>query len=330
MMGAGCSRTISMPTHRNSPTAPRHPSREALAALVHAWVEDMLERPLETVVAPARLAPALAHALRQAAADQRNRELLRAQLTGSLQDLEAPGLKGRPPKRAITAARRLVSQPVVPGRELVTALLDHEAPHVLLREVLQRSFAGFAHQVASLLPGGELAFWLLGQARDIAASAAGEVASDLEARVNAGVDEALAPALDHLAERMTDAQFARQLADWRGHVVQVLFDRPISQLVAGLDDTDPRALATALVDLLHGLAEWPQLEGALEAWLTAALRQSGSSSLRELLTGTSLEQDWRQTIEAQLVEAIWPFLQSPAFAQWVAAFAPGPANRRRT
>ncbi len=314
---------MSMPTHRNRTTTQGRPSREALTALVHAWVEDLIARPLETVIEPTRLAPSLAHALQQAAADARNRELLRAQLAGALQDLEDPKLKGRPPRRAVTAARRLVSQPVVPDRVLVTALLDHEVPHVLLREVLQRSFAGFAHQVASLVPGGELAFWLLGQARDIAASAAGEVASSVEARVNAAVDEALAPALDHLAERMADAEFAAQLADWRAHVVQVLLDRPLTQLAAGFDATDPRALASALVDLLHGLADWPQLEAALEAWLTAALRQSGPRSLRELLSGTSLEEDWRPALESQLVEALWPFVQSRAFAQWLADFAPG-------
>ncbi|NIQ94001.1 MAG: hypothetical protein GWN87_07165, partial [Desulfuromonadales bacterium] len=89
---------------------------------------------------------------------------------GELRDLE---IEATPPGQAVMALREILNQPYVLDKDLVAALLDHEAAHILLRDVLRQALFAFSSQVASLFPGGEMAFWLVDKTRDFVASVAG-------------------------------------------------------------------------------------------------------------------------------------------------------------
>jgi hypothetical protein len=292
-------------------------SRDALAAVVQAWIDDVLERPLSDLFDTAELASAIAAGVRGVAADPRNEAFLKQQISTAIDELQSATAGGKLPSRTITALRDLAAQPYVLDQGLVAALLNHEAAHVLLRDVLQQSLLDFTEQVASWFPGGEVAFWLVGKAHGIAAAAVGEVGQSIEARVKASVDEALAPAFGLTAERMADPAFAAQLGDWRGHILDVLLGWPTPELLATLEQVDPEELAAQLAALLHSMADWSMLEQTLQASLESAMGRTGDRSLHQLLSGTSLEQDWRAAVEKQLVEAIWPFVQSAAFEHWL-------------
>lgn len=294
-------------------------SREAVDTLVRAWTEDMLERRVDEIFDAGDLARLATAGIREMAADPGNEEFLERQIgiwLGELKDLK---IEANPPRQAVMAVRDILSQPYVLDEDLVAALLDHEAAHVLLREVLRQTLFVFSAQVASLFPGGELVFWLADKARDIAASVAGEVGSSIEERVNESVDDALAPAFKLAAERIADEEFAGKMGDWRGHVLDVLLDWPTQQLAGSLDQVDPGELAGQLAAFLQSIARWEKLEDVVRHTLVSALDRAGDQSLRSMLSGSSLEETWRPALEKQLADAIWPFVKSKGFATWLAS-----------
>lgn len=296
----------------------RH-SREAVDALVRAWIDDVLERRVDELFDAGDLAGVAAAGIREMAADPGNEDFLERKIAlwlGELSDLE---IEAKLPRQAVTAVRDIVNQPYVLDEDLVAAMLDHEAAHILLREVLRQALFGFSAQVVSLFPGGEMAFWLVDKARGIAASAAEGVGSSIEGRINESVDEALAPAFELTAGRIADREFAGKMGDWRGHVFDVLLDWPTQRLVGTLDQVDPRELAGQLAAFLQGVARWEKLEEVMRDTLASALDRAGDQSLRSMLSGSSLEQSWRPALEKQLADAIWPFVQSKGFANWLAS-----------
>ncbi|MBT8440901.1 MAG: M56 family metallopeptidase [Gammaproteobacteria bacterium] len=292
-------------------------SREAVDSLVRAWIDDVLERRVDELFDAGDLARAAAAGIREVAANDETEELLERRITiwlGELRDLE---IEARPPGQAVMAVREILKQPYVLDEDLVAALLDHEAAHILLRDVLRQALFAFSAQVASLFPGGELAFWLVDQARGIVASAAGEVGSGIEERVNEFVDEALDPAFKLAAERIANQKFAEKMGDWRGHVLDVLLEQPRHQWMSSLDQVDPGELAGQFAAFLQGVARWEQLEEIVRDALVSALDRAGNQSLRSILSGSLPEESWRPALEKQLADAIWPFLESQGFANWL-------------
>ena len=306
-----------MATEDHKPRRITNPSRQALETLVHAWMDDILERPVDELFEITELAAALTTAIRGIAADPRNDEFLRQQVALSIDELRALEVEGRLPQRSITAIRDLAAQPLVIDEALMAELLDHPAARVLLRELLQQALHDFAEKIASLFPGGQTAFRFVDQARAFAAAAVGGVGISVEESVNESVDEALAPAFQLAARRMAEAEIAGELADWRGHVLKVLLDRPMNELIGTVDQVSADALAAQLSSYLHGIAEWHRLEVTVEQSIAAALERAGDQSLRAMIAGTSAETDWRPVLEKQIVDAAWPFVQSEAFQEWL-------------
>lgn len=298
-------------------------SRKPLEALVHAWVDDLLDRPLSSLFDSAELAETIASGIRGVAQDPNNEAWLREQIGESLDELRSVRIRGKLknklPKRALAAARELAAQPFVLDEELASELLDHPAVHAMVREVLQRSLLGFAKQITELFPGGKMFTGLMGKARGIASAGLGGMGAALEHRANEFVEDTLAPSMDLAASRIADEEFSEELADWRGHILDVLLDQKAADLLEMLDQADPGALADSLAAFLRGVAEWDKLESTIESALEAAMDRAGDSTLREVIGDTSLEKDWRPAVEKQIVDSTWPFLSSDAFAAWLKA-----------
>ena len=62
-----------------------------------------------------------------------------------------------------------------------------------------------------------------------------------------------------------------------------------------------------------------KLEEVMRDTLASALDRAGDQSLRSMLSGSSLEHSWRLALEKQLADAIWPFVESQGFANWLAS-----------
>jgi hypothetical protein len=123
------------------------------------------------------------------------------------------------------------------------------------------------------------------------------------------------------AGRLADDDFAIELADWRGHVLNVLLDQPVKVLLGHLDQVDPGQLATQLTALLKSIAEWDQLDKIIRKSVKAALDRAGEQSLGAMLAAAATETDLRPLVEKQLVKALWPFVKSPAFEAWLNEFS---------
>ena len=294
-------------------------SREGVDTLVHAWIDDVLERRVGELFDAGDLVRVAAAGIREMAADPETEAFLEGRIAIWLGELRDAEIETKPPRQAVIAVREILNQPYVLDEDLVAALLDHEAAHILLREVLRQALFVSSAQVANLLPGGELAFWLVDKARGIAASAVGEVGSSIEERVNESVDEALDPAFKLAAERIADQEFAGKMGEWRGHVLDVLLEWPTHQQVSSLDQIEPGKLAGQLAALLQGVARWEKLEEIVRDTLVSALDRAGDQSLGSMLSVSLPEQSWRPALEKQLADAIWPFVESDGFANWLAS-----------
>jgi hypothetical protein len=279
----------------------------------------VLERRVNELFDPGDLARAATTGIREVAANPETEELLERRIARWLAEIRGLEIEAKAPGQAVVAVREILNQPYVLDKELVAALLDHEAAHILLRDVLRQTLFAFYSQVASLFPGGEMALWLVDKTRDIVASVAGEVGYSIEERVNESVDEALAPAFQLAAERIADPEFAEKMGEWRGHVLDVLLDRPRHQWVTSLDQVDPAELAGQFAAVLQGVSRWDQLEEIVRETLVSALNRTGDQSLGSMLSRSLPEQSWRPALETQLADAIWPFVQSKGFANWLAS-----------
>lgn len=290
-------------------------SPDALVALVRAWVDDLLDRPVGELLDRAEIVSAVAAGVRGVVSEPSNIELLQEQIAIAVQELQGLDVKGRLPERTVDAMRGLATQPFALDEAVMAEILDHEAARILLREVLEQALFSFTKQLASLFPGGETAFRIADRARGLAASAV--VGTSIEERANESVEEAVAPALDLAAGRLSDDAFSSKLAGWRGHILGVLLDQPLENLVGTVDAIDSESSAAQLAEMFQGIAEWDRLETVIEKSLESALERTRDQSLRDIAAGTTLEQEWRPVLEKQLFALAWPFMQSDAFETWL-------------
>lgn len=296
-------------------------SKMPLERLVHAWVEDVLERPVGELFDTEELTRTIAGGIRGVARDRNNEKWLREQIAASLEEIQHVSTRGKLanklPKKVVNSARDLLAQPFVFDEDLAVELLDHPAVHAMIREVLQASLLEFAKSITEMFPGGRVVTGLVGRAKGIASAAVGGAGSQLQRQVNEFVEDALSPSLDIAAGRLANDDAAEELADWRGHLLDVIVDQPVRDLVGTLDQVDPDELAGALAGMLRGLGEWKQLEATIAAALDAALERAEDRSVRDFLASTSLEKEGRAALEKQLVDLMWPFVHSEAFAAWL-------------
>jgi len=300
-------------------------SHAPLAALIHIGMDYILQRPVRELFNTAELAKAAAIGIRSVAAEPGNEALLEQQIRQSLKQLQQAELQdaefeGKLPERTVEVIRALIAQPFALDEDLVAELLDHSAARFLLREVIQLSLLRFSRRVAERLPGGTIVSQFANTFRGFAALTVGSEGVTVEKLINGSVEDSLSPALRLTAERLADEDFATEVADWRGHIVNVLLDQPVKGLLGPLDQIEPRALALQLTALLQSIADWNNLEEVIEKSVAAVLERAGDESLGNLLRGAAKEKDLRPIVEQQLVKTLWPFVRSPEFEEWLNEF----------
>lgn len=309
-----------MTAKKNPLLANLRKSHAPLAALVHLWMDYILQRPVRELFNSAELSKALAIGIRKIANEPGNEKLLRKQIHQAIAELQGAKFEGKLPDRTVEAIRVLATQPLAFDDALVIELLNHSAPRILLREVIELSMVSFSERAADLVPGGHLVTGFASAFRGFAATARGSDGITLEQHIHGSVEENLKPALRTTAERLADEDFAAELADWRGHVLNVLLDRPLMELLGHLDHIAPEELAKQLATLLQSIAEWSNLDELIEQSIETALDRAGDQSLDEILRGAASEKDLRPILEKQLVKVLWPFVRSPAFEDWLNEF----------
>ncbi len=296
---------------------------ERVEALVALAMDDLLSRPLPELVDPAWLSERLAEGLRASASDARTEAWIRQRIDAARGQLEGQTRRPREalPEEIVAAARDLLRRPYVPEEDLVGRLLDHRAVGNLLREVLQTALLDFAARMRPPAPPraaarGRLSK-LVGVAQEVAGVVGQGVERQLEGKVRAFVDGAIASSVSRMVKHLCSPDRAEELAEWRSDALDVLLDVPVDRWLLELDKLDPEGLVTDLAALLRAVAESEGLAEQIRIALEAALDGAGGRSARDFLEGSGLEEGWRPHLEALVVERVRAVVAAPAFAEWL-------------
>jgi hypothetical protein len=294
---------------------------KAIEELVDVFLNFFMDQPINSIFESEDLAKAVASGLKGAAADSKNEDWLKQQISSAFVLAKTQKIKGkfkdRLPPKSVEAGEQLVMLPISMTTSTAAALLEHTIVKSFLREVLTQSVLEFYKQIASHLPGGKVVSGLMGMARELASSKLGGVAGGFEQKAIEHVDEALAPSVKIIAELMADEANIAGLADWRRHIVEVLLNQPAQEVIDSFHGVDEEKLADHASIFLKSIASWDGLEATIKTYLDAVIDQVGDRSVRSLIAGTTIEKEWRALIARQFTSTCKPFFASPEFADWL-------------
>jgi hypothetical protein len=298
---------------------------ERVERLVSLLMDDLLNRPLREIVDPAWLAPRFVEGFRATVSEARTEEWVRARVKTALARVqkEEGSLRQRVPNELIVPARQLAQRPYQPDRALVRAILDHNAMHKLLREVLMETLTDFGRSLKPAASSdrapkkrGALG-QLLGAATEVATAVGGVMEKQVEGKVRDFVDGAIVRSLDLTVNKVCAEEFVPDFAEWRAGILDSLLDVDFEQYLDEVEKLDPDGLVKEIAALLQGLAAWDGLGEQVESLLLAVVEETGESRLSEFLAGSGLEEEWRPQLEAFLVDRARDFVATDAFAAWL-------------
>lgn len=296
---------------------------EALVGLV---MDDLLSRPVPELVDPAWLSARLVEGLRASATDARTEAWIRERIDAARAQLKGQTRRPREavPEEIVGAARDLLRRPYIPEEDLIGRLLDHRAVGNLLREVLQTALLDFATRMRPpvpppKLPSSRRLSKLVGVAQEVAGVVGQGVEKQLEGKVRAFVDGAIAGSVNRMVKHLCSPERAEELAEWRSDALDVLLDVPVDRWLLELDKLDPDGLVTDLAALLRAVANSDGLADQIEVALEAVVEESGDRSARDFLEGSGLEEGWRPHLEALAVERTRAVIATDAFESWLTA-----------
>jgi hypothetical protein len=313
----------------------------ALEALIDICLDDLLQRPIGQLVSSSLVASRLVAALGELASSPTLEPWLREQLTtvkASTIEPSGPGGRAFPPgdtpRRFLPAeltapVEELLAEPYLPDRELVLRLLDHEAMHSLIQEVLHASLTRFAQRMRSFKPDtsrlkaglGRRVPGRLSKLKDLGTgmvSAVGsEIESQLDQRVSEFVSHAISAVLAHIATLLTAPERAETMGDWRAYGLRVVLDTELEAFATEARKLDLEHAVGAMVRAVRALAEREGLEAELEAGLDKVLQPWSERKLGQQLEQLGIEQAWRDLWRSWLSEQLAPVLNTTAFRAWL-------------
>jgi len=316
-----------------------------LGALADLCLDEVLARRAGDLLPASVLARHLAAGIRQAAARPDLRPWLAERLVALRSRSLDPGpggrrfprgdtLRGHLPAELTDPLERLLAEPYLPDRALVLRLLDHDAMHTLIQEVLQAALVHFARKMRSLGPDGSLLKAGLGRAArlppglsrlrsigsDVVSAVGSELEYQLEQRVSEHVSQAISAVLGQVATLLSAPERAATMGDWRAYGLRVVLDTELEAFAAEGRKLDPALAARALADGLTALARHPDLEARIEAGALDALAPWADRTLGSLLDDAGLRGAWRDAWREAVVTGAGPILRSPGFQAWLAGW----------
>ena len=324
-----------------------------LRALADLVLDHVLDCPVGELLPVTVVSRHVASGLRAAAARPDLEAWAEARLREGVAASIAPGPGGRRfskgdtlrahvPAELTSPLERLLGEPYLPDRALVLRLLDHEAMHSLIAEVLQAAMVRFARKMRSMgpdtaalragigraarLPPGLSRLRSLGTG--VVSAVGSEIEYQLEQRVSEHVSQAISAALGQIATLLTAPERAATMGDWRAYGLRVLLDTELEAFAVEARKLDVARAARALTEGLTALARREGLEGEMAEILAATPAPWRERRLGDLLGETGLEAAWREAWWALVEAQARPLIHSPAFRAWLAAWlGSGPTTR---
>jgi hypothetical protein len=300
-----------------------------LRELVTLAVDDLLERPVEELVDPAWLAERITEGFRASTRDPQTKEWIRARLEDARErlDQESGPLLYKVPTDLVNPIKDLLRRPYEPDPVVLRALIDHRATRGLFRDVLTHTITDYAKSVkmpegaasaikSTGLGRSRLAAWA-GAAKVAAEMVGSEVEKRMEGRVQTYVDKAIGHAIELTVEHACDPKNTPAFADMRADAVDVLLAFPVDTWRKELDRQDMDGLIddlhAALDAVVHSEAFGEQVASVLEL----TVQEGQGRTARAFLSGSGLEETWRESLEQLLDERASAFVQTPAFEGWL-------------
>jgi hypothetical protein len=310
----------------------------ALASLISLVIDDVLQRPVATLIDAESVARQVTNALDVAARSARTEAWLREQIT-ALRGQVPPGTPGdRLPAEVRDPLRAVIGKPIVLDRVLVGRMLQHAAVERLLRDIIGGAVRGFAKKVSAFAPppaAAEAAKAGLGRLKAFAGvkglsegvlgGLSQEIEHRAEQKIRDFVDEALHVAMRQMADHAASAEHAEAYAAWRVHLFETLIETDNRILAREVEKLDPDRLVDMGAATVRSLAARPDTQADVAGIVRAAIEALGDRSLSDVLRETGLEESagidaeaaWRREVESQLVARGQDILATPAFGAWL-------------
>jgi len=295
-----------------------------LDELIELATEHVEGTPLTELIDPAAVAAALAASLDALADDTELEGKLRARATEAFDRLaeedECPA--DRLPDELRTPLRQLATRPWPLDAELMRALMDHEAVRGLTRHVLQDALLEFGRTLRSFVPErakprkGRLSA-LVSAAQGVASAVTSEVERKLEHRVKAFVDGAIGGTLDKAVDYASRPRAAEDLAEWRGHALDVLAEWPWARWREQAEAVDDAGLWDHVATAIRELADWEGLADWAEERVRTSLEALGTTG--DLIGEEPALRVWRDHTVETCRGAARGFVATEGFEAWLEA-----------
>ena len=295
--------------------------------LAKLLVDQELSQPLAARIDVVHLASILTSAFR----DLVESPIIERELTKGWERLESiaatadeSALGEHVPMTIVHPLQRLLDQPTAPSRDVVAAVLDHEALHQLIREMLTHELSAFGSRVRSVIseqgqrvPGGKLATRLVGMAKGVASVVGSELERQIDDRVQDFVLEAIRGAMDRLMTRISGKSFSPQLAKWRIDVLHALLQLPVHQFVDEILKYGREEFVQRTLELLEAVAQWEGLESTLSELIHPVMESYGDKSAANIFAEMHILDRIRPELLSQSEAAIDRLVENPEFARWL-------------
>ncbi|MFZ5467827.1 MAG: hypothetical protein ACOZIN_00200 [Myxococcota bacterium] len=315
----------------DSPGAP-------LERLCELIVEDALGRSVEELLPFPEVARIVREALSGWLASERALPALEAALSNVAEALTADRrtLAQVLPSEGIDAAAKLLARPYSPDRGVVLALLQPEPVRALVRELALNIVLDFGRRLGAPLADSRVAKGLGGLAKfaaeqaksrtgslgAIASGMVGAVSEEMERQLDKRaaefVDAALSGILQRIAEELSNPSRAANQAALRVAMLEGVLGLTVEQLGHELQRLDVPGGARIVREAATKWLSREESQATLEAAVETLLGRAAKRTPGEMLDQHGLLASARAFGKEALQRRLSAFVQSPAFADWLA------------
>ena len=302
-----------------------------VSRLVTLAFDDLLSRSVGDLIEPSLLTKRIVDGFVGTAKDPNLEQWLNDRITEALAQIEGgKTLRGTISEEVVESARSLVGREFHPNRDVLMAIMDHDAVRSIMRDVLMSTLSDFGQSLKIPPPspttdrGGSRFGRLSGfvaQAQGVAANVGSIVERQLEGKITSFVDGAIGNVIESTVDNMVANESVEALAKWRIDMLEQALDTTGEKLKEEVERHDTKAMVSELTLLLRSLAGWDGLTPAILSVLEKVSDEHRSAS--DFLNGTTLESEWRPQLEEVAVERACEFVLTEPFGAWLTELVDG-------
>ncbi len=299
-------------------------------SLVSIAFDDLLSRSVGDLVEPQLLTKRIVDGFVGTVMDPKLEGWINDRISETITLLEGKdNLSSAISDEVINSARSLVEREFHPNRDVLMAIMDHEAIRSIMRDVLMSTLSDFGNSLKIPPPptqergGGRFGrlSGFVAQAQGVAANVGSIVERQLEGKITVFVDGAIGNVIESTVDNMVAPESVEALAKWRLDLLNQALETDGDKIRDELARHDTESMVGELAVLLRSLADWDGLTPAILSVMNKVSSEHRSAS--DFLNGTSLESEWRPQLESVAVERAREFVSTEPFGHWLTELVNG-------